>query len=1101
MVSEVHQFHSGTSVGDAITNEMLLWRDTLRSAGYSSRIYAEHIPSELSDEIEHVDEFDPGRNSVLLLHHSMGHRRLDQVLDRASTVVTVYHNITPRELIADAGNRTFAQLGLQQLRNLARRSSAAVGASNFNRREMLRAGFRKVHVIPVKTDFANITTRRSGERSTDWLFVGRMVPSKCQLELVTAFAHYSREYDPNSSLLLVGDVSDRDYVSRVFAEASTLEVADRVNVMGKVSDAELARVFAKAGVYVSLSRHEGFGVPLLEAMAAGVPVVAFDAAAVGETMAGAGVIIDSSSPVDVVDACQRALANSDRIVDGQDRRIEALRAFDLLGELERVIADAVTEDVALSVQIQGPFETSYSLAVLNRELALELDRDESLDVSIYATEGPGDYEPLAADLARHPEATRLYLKQQHEPNPDVVLRQMYPPRVNDSPGGLTFQYFGWEESRLPALYVQDFNKHLDGIGTMSQFVADVLRDSGVVVPIQVVGVGVRCPRAGIASGRPDLDQLRGTRFLHISSAFPRKGVDVLLRAFFKSFTAADDVSLVIKTFPNPHNSVGDLLADLRRRYPDGPDVRWIDEDMTVEQIDELYGLASCLVHPCRGEGFGLPVAEAMLARVPVIAPASTGLADFVNDDTALTVPFTPERAGTHLSVPGSQWAEPDESAVGRQMRFVFEEPNSAEIARRVERAAQNIADHFSWQAVAGRWKQFIRQRVEATQAPKIALVTTWNSRCGIAEYSAELVEEAGARWDVEIYSDIGASVVDPLKDELTFRSWTHDPAAPISNLLDFLDRSTADVIHVQHNFGFIGLKQLAQLIDVESARRPVVITLHRTEDLELPHLKARLADITPSLRRAAALIVHQQADVDRLRALGLTNIEMIPIGAQRPLAIDRAAARAALGIKSDLPIIATFGFLLPHKGTLELIRAVAELGLRGRPVAMLAVTAIHPHESSSEFLVTCRKEIAELDVGDIVQLVTEYLPMAVSQFLLSAADVITLPYHPTAESSSASLRSVLPVGRPILATDLAIFSDAGDALVSLPAPPDPAELADALEAMLEDSQLLEDKAAEVTRVASASSITRSAAAHQSLYERVIVDYRRRTALPSGDAPI
>ena len=111
-------------------------------------------------------------------------------------------------------------------------------------------------------------------------------------------------------------------------------------------------------------------------------------------------------------------------------------------------------------------------------------------VSIYATEGPGDYRPNEGDLARHPRATDLYSRSHDVPFPDVVIRQMWPPRVIDSPGGITLEYFGWEESRLPTAMADDFNSYLDGVGVMSRYVRDVLRDAGVTIPIHVVGNGV-----------------------------------------------------------------------------------------------------------------------------------------------------------------------------------------------------------------------------------------------------------------------------------------------------------------------------------------------------------------------------------------------------------------------------------------------------------------------------------------------------------------------------------------------------------------------------------------------------------------------------------
>src|ERR1700728_3990908 len=140
---------------------------------------------------------------------------------------------------------------------------------------------------------------------------------------------------------------------------------------------------------------------------------------------------------------------------------------------------------------------------------------------------------------------------------------MPPPRVIDTPGGITCDYFGWEESRIPDAMVADFNAYLDGVGVMSEFVRDVLRDSGVNIPIRVVANGVEPPDPTATVEAPELRGLRGCTFLHISSAFPRKGVDVLLRSYFDAFDGESDVTLVLKTFPNPHNEVGDLLERLR----------------------------------------------------------------------------------------------------------------------------------------------------------------------------------------------------------------------------------------------------------------------------------------------------------------------------------------------------------------------------------------------------------------------------------------------------------------------------------------------------------------------------------------------------------
>ncbi len=458
----VHQFHSGTAEGDAITNHMLHLQRLLRELGMESEIYAEHITPSLRDRVRSIDSYAGSESELLLLHHSMGYSAFDDVVTLPNDVVVVYHNVTPEQYFEDEGSRRHIRLGRDQLRVLAYRALFGVAVSNFNRREMLAAGFRRVEVMPVRVDFTefhdlSLTARHTDTEtgtppSTDWLYVGRVIGNKCQRDLVTAFAHYRATFDREARLVLVGDTQATEYVDAVRAEAERLGVEDHVIMVGKVSDALLRSAFAGAGVFVSMSEHEGFGVPILEAMAAGVPVVAFGAAAIPETMSGAGVLLHTKDPAVVaatVQAIQSDPALRRRLIERQFARIRQVESFDTRALLKRIIARASGAAVPLEVQVQGPFETSYSLAVVNRNLALGLDERPGLAASLYATEGPGDYEPAPSDLERYPEAAALFARSKAVPFPDVVIRQMYPPRVIDSPGGITVEYFGWEESRVP----------------------------------------------------------------------------------------------------------------------------------------------------------------------------------------------------------------------------------------------------------------------------------------------------------------------------------------------------------------------------------------------------------------------------------------------------------------------------------------------------------------------------------------------------------------------------------------------------------------------------------------------------------------------------
>ncbi len=734
----------------------------------------------------------------------------------------------------------------------------------------------------------------------------------------------------------------------------------------------------------------------------------------------------------------------------------------------------------LESQVQGPFETSYSLAIMNRRLAEGLDERPEHAVSLYATEGPGDYRPKEEDLAAHPAAARLFERSKEVPFPDVVIRQMFPPRVIDTPGGITCEYFGWEESRIPDSMVEDFNRYLDGVGVTSNFVRDVFRDSGVDIPIRVVGNGVDAPDPAARVDAPELDDLRDFTFLHISSAFPRKGVDVLLEAFFAGFDGRSDVSLVLKTFPNPHNEVGEILRRLRSNHPHPPDVRWIDRDLGEGEISGLYHLADCYVHPARGEGFGLPVAEAMAAGVPVITLAYSGLADFVSEETAVTVPYRLEPAQTHFDIPHSVWAEPDREQLAREMQRMVESRGSADGEARVRRARELIATRFSWEAAIDRWTEFIAD-LEAGAGPlHVAMVSTWNSRCGIAENTRYIVAHAGDSVDYEIFAEVGIEPLDPLAEPGVVRTWRNRWEPELDELEKALRLSAAEVVHIQFNFGFYEFQRMAALIERQLEHRGVVVTLHRTLDYDDRGELLSLRQIGSTLAKVDRLIVHQEGDGRYLAEMGLRdNVSLVPIGTAPPVPASPAEVRAALKLGTR-PIIGTFGFLLPHKGTLELLRSVDGVREEFPDVLVLALCARYPNVESKEYEEQLRSEIRARGMEDNVVLITEYLPDENARMLLRATDAIVLPYRNTGESSSATLRFVLPLGRAVIVTDEPIFADSRDALLTVDGE-DPLAMTEALRRVLLDGGLRDELAARAAALGQSLRWSRAVADHREIY--------------------
>ena len=226
-----------------------------------------------------------------------------------------YHNITPAAFFAPYDPRLFrlAALGRQELATLAGRVDLALGDSEFNRQELEALGFAPTGVLPIAVDTRGSPTRRArpaleqilGDGLINILFVGRIVPNKRIEDHIRLAEIYKRYVDSYYRFIFVGRY---DGVPRYYAQVRALiaefqMLPDRFWFTGPVPDEDLAAFYRWADVYVSLSEHEGFCVPLVEAMAADVPVLAYAAGAVPETLGGAGVLF---APKDLEFAAETA---------------------------------------------------------------------------------------------------------------------------------------------------------------------------------------------------------------------------------------------------------------------------------------------------------------------------------------------------------------------------------------------------------------------------------------------------------------------------------------------------------------------------------------------------------------------------------------------------------------------------------------------------------------------------------------------------------------------------------------------------------------------------------------------------------------------------
>jgi glycosyltransferase involved in cell wall biosynthesis len=679
-------------------------------------------------------------------------------------------------------------------------------------------------------------------------------------------------------------------------------------------------------------------------------------------------------------------------------------------------------------RIEGPFDTSYSLAIVNRELARAI-KNIGHDVVLYSTEGPGDFLPNKDFLMNNPDIADMYhrayaIKQE---DADVTSRLIYPPRVKDMKCRLNILHcYAWEESGFPQEWVEDFNQYLQGITCLSKHVKKILIDNGVSLPILVSGCGVDHWLRIEPDITYKLNTNKSFRFLHVSSCFPRKGADVLLQAYGKAFSSKDDVCLVIKTFPNPHNRIYDWLREAQSAKPDFPEVLIIQDDLPDSQLKALYEQCHCLVAPSRAEGFGLPMAEAMISGLPVITTGWGGVLDFCTHETAWLVDFSFEYADTHFNLFDSVWAEPNVDQLASLMREIYGLPFE-ERSKKPKKGREILLNNFKWSDVAERNVESVRLFSSLSYEPEINIgwISTWNMRCGIATYSEHLIRNLD--YPVNILAPVTIDKVGVDQDNVK-RCWRISNDESLSDLESIIDELNVNTIVLQFNYGFFNLRNLDRFIQSQIAKgRIFVITLHSTSDPEHDKSK-KLEFLRDSLVQCHRILVHSLKDLNRLKALGLVeNVTLFPHGV-----VDIIPKPVNLQIPPDRFVIGSYGFFLPNKGLLELIEAVSILVKSNVNIHLIMVNAEYPILESREIINEAKKLIQRMELKERITMITDFLPDEESLGYLSKADLIVFPYQKTGESASGAVRYGIASKKPVAVTPLSIFEDVSKVVYKLP---------------------------------------------------------------------
>ncbi len=373
----------------------------------------------------------------------------------------------------------------------------------------------------------------------------------------------------------------------------------------------------------------------------------------------------------------------------------------------------VTTHQKKSLNWRGSFFVQHSLALVNRELTLAL-----LENSAFSSEFDltiSQLEPPVFGSETDTRYQRLEERNSVPLNTQITMRHQWPPDFTRPAEGALALIQPWEYGELPAHWIEPVKKEVDEVWVPSQYVREAYLRAGIAAQkVHVVPNGINPHRfhTGVApinfASDPRFAKIqKGMHvFLFVGGTIARKGADVLLNAWSRAFGPEDGVVLIIKDFGvdsfYQNQSLGSEIHRLQQDPSIAPIV-YLNNDMSEQEIASLYASCDCLVHPYRGEGYGLPIAEAMACGKPVIITDYGAALEFTPRECGLFVPSKLVRSdrkmlGDTQTVDYPFWAEPDVEALAEHLLYAYHHPSEMQHKGRV--AARHMAENHTWSHAA-----------------------------------------------------------------------------------------------------------------------------------------------------------------------------------------------------------------------------------------------------------------------------------------------------------------------------------------------------------------------------------------------------------------